>query len=353
MSNYFVTGASGWLGKAVINRLVNGFPQHSVLKQSLQVDTITALVMPGEEAALAPWTQSHPEKISIVSGDVRNPADVECFLAAADQGILIHLAGIIHPKLFVKDFTAINLDGTKNVLSAAISAGVQRAVVMSSNSPIGCNPSAEHRFDETSPYNPYMGYGKSKMLLERYTNSLYADNKLQTVLIRAPWFYGPFQPARQTEFFAMIRDGKAPIVGDGENMRSMAFVDNLAQGILLAAITPAAAGKTYWIADERPYSMNEIVNTVEYLLANEFNIKCKYSRLKLPSVLSEVALVCDWMLQTAGLYHQKIHVLSEMNKNIACSIDKAKQELAYKPLISLEDGMRQSIQQLIDQGQLR
>ncbi|MDH3380664.1 MAG: NAD-dependent epimerase/dehydratase family protein, partial [Gammaproteobacteria bacterium] len=255
-------------------------------------------------------------------------------------------------RLWTKEFQRVNVEGSKHVLRAAENSGFSRAVVMSSNSPIGCNPHRDHLFDESSPFNPYMGYGKSKMQLEKFVNQLEAEGNIETVIIRSPWFYGPFQPARQTTFFEMIRDGKAPIVGDGNNNRSMVYVDNLTQGIFLAAVTPEASGQTYWIADERPYTMNEVINTVEFLLANEFNITCKFTRLKLPSFVADFAYLCDWCLQSLGLYQQKIHVLSEMNKNIACSINKAKNELGYRPLIALEEGMRISIRQLVDKGQL-
>ncbi|HYQ70561.1 MAG TPA: NAD(P)-dependent oxidoreductase [Gammaproteobacteria bacterium] len=349
MAHYYVTGAAGWSGKALVNRLVNGFPENETLGSRLQVDSVSALVLPHEKEQLTPWRND----IDVSCGDLRNPEDCTRFLQQAGDGILIHLAGVIHPRLFAREFMQVNVEGSQNLLSAAIRNNVQRAVVMSSNSPLGCNPDREHLFDESSAYNPYMGYGKSKMLLEQYVNGLQGTAQLETVMIRGPWFYGPFQPPRQTTFFEMIRDGKAPIVGDGNNLRSMVFVDNLAQGLLLAAVSGNAAGQTYWIADEKPYTMNEVINTVEYLLANEFKIECKYSRMKLPSVVSEIAYLCDWLLQSAGLYHQKIHVLSEMNKNIACSIQKAKNELGYQPLVSLEQGMRISIQSLIDQGQLK
>lgn len=141
----------------------------------------------------------------------------------------------------------------------------------------------------------------------------------------------------------MIRDGKGPIVGSGNNLRSMAYIDNLCQGILLAAITAQANGQIYWIADERPYSMNEVVDTVEYLLESEFDQKCTHKRLKLPGIASEVALAIDALLQSFGIYHQKIHVLSEMNKSIACSISKAKRELGYAPQVELKEGMRRSL----------
>jgi nucleoside-diphosphate-sugar epimerase len=93
------------------------------------------------------------------------------------------------------------------------------------------------------------------MEMEKLVGQFYERGDIETVIIRAPWFYGPHQPPRQKFFFEMIRDGKAPVVGGGENLRSMAYTGNLAQGLLLAASRPVAAGQTYWIADERPYSM--------------------------------------------------------------------------------------------------
>jgi nucleoside-diphosphate-sugar epimerase len=119
---------------------------------------------------------------------------------------------------------------------------------------------------------------------------------------------------------------------------------------LLAATVQTAAGKTYWIADKRPYSMNEIVDTVERLLETEFQQKCAHKRLRLPGAASSVAYVADSILQRAGIYHQKIHVLSEMNKTIACSVAKAEAELGYRPAVALEEGMRQSLKWCLKQG---
>jgi nucleoside-diphosphate-sugar epimerase len=176
-------------------------------------------------------------------------------------------------------------------------------------------------------------------------------SKIETVIIRAPWFYGPNQPPRQTVFFRMIRDGKAPIVGPGDNLRSMAYVDNLCQGLLLAASHAQANGQVYWIADRRPYSMNEIIDTIERLLETEFGQRCAHKRMRLPGLASEVAWLADKSLQALGIYHQKIHVLSEMNKTIACSVARAERELGYDPTIALEEGMRRSLRWCVENGQ--
>jgi hypothetical protein len=94
--------------------------------------------------------------------------------------------------------------------------------------------------------------------------------------------------------------------------------------------------------------MVEIIDTVEMVLERDFGIKCRHKRLRLPSIASDLACLVDWGLQKFGLYHQKIHVLSEMNKTIACSIDLAEKELGYNPKIDLEEGMRRSIAWLME-----
>src|SRR5690606_7558200 len=174
--------------------------------------------------ALVPTTEAlavrarYGQSVDVVEGDIRDQVAVGRWAAGTESPIVVHLAGVIHPRK-VADFQTINVDGTRNVVEAALSAQAQRVVVMSSNSPAGTNPDREHRFDESSPYRPYLGYGRSKQAMEELVNAAHARYGLETVLLRAPWFYGPYQPPRQTLFFEMVRDGKAPIVGDGGNMR--------------------------------------------------------------------------------------------------------------------------------------
>ena len=131
----------------------------------------------------------------------------------------------------------------------------------------------------------------------------------------------------------------------------MAYVDNLCQGLMLAAITERANGQVYWIADRKPYSMNEIIDTIERLLEKEFGHTCKHKRMRLPGFASEVAWLADKTLQGLGLYNQKIHVLSDMSKTIACSVARAERELGYNPTVALEEGMRRSLKWCAENGQ--
>jgi nucleoside-diphosphate-sugar epimerase len=89
------------------------------------------------------------------------------------------------------------------------------------------------------------------------------------------------------------------------------------------------------------------------LLETEFGQKCVHRRLRLPSLASLVAYDADRTLQRFGFYNQKIHVLSEMNKTIACSTRKAEMELGYHPAVELEEGMRRSITWCMTSGNWR
>lgn len=346
MTLHLVTGAAGWLGSRLVECLARGLPDHPALSSPPQDLRIRCLVLPGQDAAPL---RAVSDRIEVVAGDLQNPADCARLCEGARGAVLFHTAGIIHPRR-VAEFYRVNVDGTVNLLQAAAAARVRRAVVMSSNSPCGCNPHPDHLFDESSPYRPYLNYGRSKMRMELAVRDFHQRGVLETVIIRAPWFYGPNQPARQTLFFRMIREGKAPIVGSGQNLRSMSYLDNLCQGLMLAAEVERAAGRIYWLADRRPYTMNEIVDTVERLLDREFGGGCAHRRLRLPGLASEVAYAADRLIQALGFYQQKIHVLSEMNKTIACSIARAQRELGYAPKVELEEGMRRSLAWCVAQG---
>jgi nucleoside-diphosphate-sugar epimerase len=339
-----VTGTLGWLGTALLQALVRGVADVDELRQPDPALEIRGLVVPGQRP---PAGATLPSRIELVEGDVRHPADCTRLCVGAKEAVLFHTAGVIHPRQ-VREFYDVNVEGTRNVLAAAIAAGVRRAVVVSSSSACGSNPHPDHRFDESSPHRPYMHYGRSKMLMECAVEAIGAAGAIETVVIRAPWFYGPWQPPRQTLFFRMVRDGKAPIVGGGTSLRSMAYVDNVCQGLLLAAAAPRASGQLFWIADARSYPMYEIVDTVERLLETEFGQTCAHRRLRLPGFASDAAWLADRVIQAAGFYQQRIHVLSEMNKTIACAIDRAERELGYAPRVGLEEGMRRSLRWLFE-----
>ena len=342
---YLVTGSPGWLGTRLVKALSGEITGFETILQSQVIEEIRCLVEPGLSTKLV---EDINPLVKAFTGDICIPESLNDFFSQSRDATLIHSIGIIHPRKGIEQLTEVNVIGTKNILEAAIHNKVKRIIAVSSNSPCGVNPNNDHLFDEESHYNPYLAYGRSKMEMETLIINAYNKGDIETVILRPCWFYGPGQPERQNQFFSMIKTGNVPIVGSGENKRSMSYVDNTCQGLLLAGNNEKANGQTYWIADERPYTMNEIINTVEQLLENEFNYEVAHKRIRLPNIASKVAYGIDWTIQKFGFYNNKIHVLSEMNKTIACSIDKAKKELGYMPRINLEEGMLRSLKWMIN-----
>lgn len=329
-----VTGAAGWLGRALVNRLLTEG------RTNLRV-----LVHTIDDRSLIP----QGDAIAVEVGDIGDRAVVDrLFDGVGPTADVIHTAGLIHPKRIAELFH-VNVTGTRNVTAAATKARVRRLVHVSSNSPFGTNSHTTDVFRQDEPYHPYYGYGRSKMEGEQLVFAASAAGEVDATVVRPPWFYGPFQPPRQTTFFRMVRNGKFPIIGGGEQRRSMVYVENLVDGILAAELTPHANGKGYWIADERPYAINEIVETVGRALRDE-GYSVKDGGMRLPAIAGRVAEIGDKLIQRTGRYQQQLHVLGEMDKTIACDISASTTDLGYRPAIALYEGMCLSIQWCKAQG---
>ena len=328
-----VTGAGGWLGTALVHRLLGE-----------RTGAIVGLVT---ETAEAERLTALDDRIRPVIGDVRDPATLAALFDPAD-GVtdVVHTAGVIHPTTFA-DFDAINHQGTRHVLDAARRADVRRFVHVSSNSPFGTNTHQTDRFRNDEPYAPYYGYGESKMHAELAVFEA-VDQGLDAVIVRPPWFYGPHQPPRQTTFFRMVRTGRFPVFGDGSQRRSMSYVDNLAHGIVLAELVETEPGRAWWIADERPYEVREIVETVGRALTDE-GFDVAPNRFRVPDLVGRLAERADLSIGRP-IANTQIHVLGEMNKTIACDISAAQRDLGYAPEVALYEGMRRSIRWCIAQG---
>ncbi|MBN2623306.1 MAG: NAD(P)-dependent oxidoreductase [Acidimicrobiales bacterium] len=332
-----VTGASGWLGQNLVRTLVT------------QRERVRCLVPVDDHAA--PLALLSPA-VEVEVGDVRDPATVDrLFDGVGAESTVFHAAAVIHPVTSTREFFDVNVGGTQNVVDRARRSGAARFVHVSSNSPFGVNPTPQDVFTEGSPYNPYLGYGKSKYEAEQIVQRAHDRGDLPTVMVRAPWFYGPYQPPRQSQFFRTIRRGRFPLVGDGTQRRSMAYTDNLVQGLLRAEVADKAPGNAYWIADAEPYELREILATVRRALVAEGLPTSGPDQVRLPRVAARMAEKADEILQARGRYVQPLHVLGELNHTIACDISRARDELGYEPTIGLEDGMRASIRWCLEHGE--
>jgi nucleoside-diphosphate-sugar epimerase len=332
-----VTGAAGWLGR---NLLATRAPTRPLVR---------ALVRTPEEASLAALAGSSVEP---VVGDVRDPATLDRLFDGVPAGAtVVHAAAVIHPTGGIRELFDVNVGGTALVLDRARRHGAARFVHLSSNSPFGANPTPEHRFSEDSPFHPHLGYGTSKYEAEELVRRAGVAGWLHTVILRPPWFYGPYQPERQTRWLRAVQRGRFPLVGDGTNRRSMVYTGNLVHGIERAEVADVAPGSAYWIADPEPYPMVDVLATVRRALAAE-GLAVTGGQPRLPRLAGVAAETADRALQRVGRYHQALHVLGELKDTIACDVSRARAELGYDPQVTLYDGMRVAVRWCLDRGML-
>jgi len=332
-----VTGAAGWLGQNLVRALA---------AQPARRRIRCLVHAPGDASLL----EIIDPRIEVAVGDVRDPTVIDTLFEGVDGATVMHAAAVIHPARQVRELFDVNVGGTQLVLDRARRIGARRFVHVSSNSPFGANATNAECFDEDSPFAPYMAYGRSKLEGEQLVQRSFDRGDLATVILRPPWFYGPFQPERQTQFLAAVRRGRFPLVGPGTQRRSMVYTGNLVQGVLLAECAPAAPGRAYWIADAEPYALRDVLRTVRDALEAE-GLPASHRRpLPIPHVAGVVAAKLDGIAQAGGRYVQVLHVLGELKDTIACDIARARRELGYEPAVALLDGMRASIRWCLARG---
>ena len=315
---FLVTGAPGWL----CNSLVKVMCEKKL--------NVRCLVLKGINT-------KYLEKLGVemIFGNVLDYDSLLPATAGIDK--VIHAVGIIHPKK-AKTFYQINTQGTKNMLEASSKNHVKKFLYISSNSAQGYNTDKNMPMTENGPDHPYTDYGKSKWEAEQIVKEFQRNKKLQTVILRPCWFYGPNPGPIMIELINHIKNGRPPIFGDGTNLRTMSYIDNTVEAILLAINNDKTNGNTYWIGDERPYRLVDVYNE----FAKQLNVKIK--PWKIPWSVCQLAEKFDIFLGKIGQYHKHLHVCGETGHNIWCDTKKAKDDFGYKPKISLSDGVKKTIE---------
>jgi len=315
---FLVTGAPGWLCNQLVEEMCNR-----------KINT-RCLVLKG-------MNTEYLEKlcVEIVYGNV---LDYNSLLSAT-EGIdkVIHAVGIIHPKK-AKTFYQINTQGTKKMLEASSANHVKKFLYISSNSAQGYNTDRHVPMTENGPDRPYTDYGKSKWKAEQIVKKFQSEKKLQTVILRPCWFYGPNPGPIMIELINHIKKGRPPIFGDGSNLRTMSYIENTVEAILLAINNDRTNGNTYWIGDEKPYKLIDVYNE----FAKQLNVKI--NPWKIPWSICQLAEKLDIFLGKLGRYHKHLHVCGETGHDIWCDTKKAKNDFGYNPQISLPDGVKKTIE---------
>lgn len=322
-----VTGAPGWLCDVVLARIAASSPRVNI-RCLFQSDL--------DAARLAAWRKEHPEVSHDVRGDL---ADANSLRAACENlrgGTVLHAAAIIHPGR-TSDWYTINRDGTLSLARAAKEQGVWRFVYVSSNAAQGAADSPTKLLTEDMPCNPLSHYGRSKFDAEQGLLKLHEAGKFDVVIVRPCMFYGPPVPQRHIDVFKRIQSGRLPLVGGGHYARSLSYIDDLADGIILALHHANAPGEIFNLCDAQPYTTRQVCEA----MAAALGVAPKF--LSLPGFSASVAYGIDSALAACGIYSMNFHLLGEANWNVGCSSRKATDRLGFAPKVDVVEGYRRAV----------
>lgn len=246
MQKVLVTGASGFIGQHLIKRLTR---DGIAIRALIHNDKSRTLFPPG---------------IELIQGDIRDQKQVK--RTTEGQDTIFHLAGKAHALSELqedeRDYQSINLDGTRNLLEAAWTGGIQNFIFFSSVKAMGEETEATRCLDESVLPQPLTAYGRSKLAAEQLVLTEGKRSGFHAVCLRLPLVYGPGNKGNLFRMIRMIDKGFFPPFPKVENLRSMVHIENVIEAALHVSKHPKASGQCYIITDQRAYSTNEIYETI-------------------------------------------------------------------------------------------
>jgi nucleoside-diphosphate-sugar epimerase len=325
-----VTGVPGWLSAAFLRSIADDpIPG---------LEDVRCLAQHGSDLERqAP----SPMRVEVVRGDLTDPESLERAVRGVDT--VLHAAAVIHVR-HIRDYYAVNTDGTRRLAAHAARAGVKRFVYVSSNAAGGRSPGPKSVMREADLDRPLSHYGRSKRLAEKWL--LETPGPMEAVVLRPCMFYGPPVPSRHVEVYKRIVHSRMPLVGGGAYARSLVYIDNLVQCVRLALVKPAAAKSVYYVADREPYTTREVI----VAMARALGVEARF--LRLPAIAATAAYEADRLLSMFGVYQQTLHLVGEGNWNVGVSVEKARRELGYEPKVSIDQGMRLAVDWCRERGLL-
>lgn len=256
--------------------------------------------------------------------------------------VLIHAAAVRHRHgATAKAYRASNVELPERILRAA-AGRVRRFVLISSVGVYGFPEKLPIR--ETHPFAPATLYSATKVEAEKLVRELGAELGVEVVIVRPTIVYGKGDKNGMLDKMArMIRAGSYRIVGSGENVLHHTHVDDVVDGVLLAARSPAARGEDFILSGPETTTLAGLSDLVARAVGK------KVPRLRVPLGFARAAATVVDVLAYRGLAfvereppinHEKLDV---MTRSIAFDCGKAKERLGFAPKVSYAEGIRRTL----------
>jgi GlcNAc-P-P-Und epimerase len=321
--NVLITGGSGFIGRYFHTALLAAGHQVSILD----------LTTPSWDAAPA----------RIVVGDVRDPSAVRRALGGCDA--ILHLAAAHHDFGIAREtFFSVNETGARILCAGADEAGLKNICFFSTVAVYGAAPKPHHEEAATSPVSPY---GESKLAAERvFRTWTEAGNGRRCLVIRPTVVFGPRNFANMYTLIRQVDAGPFLRVGTGDNIKSLAYVENLVEGVLHLWQNPVAeAFEVFNYVDKPDLDTRSLIAAIYGALGR------RPPTFHLPLGLALVgALLFDLMIRISG---RNLPIstarIRKMSAQTQFEADKVR-EAGFEPSVTLVEGINRMTRWYLNEG---
>lgn len=305
---FLVTGANGFVGRALCATLVqHGHDVRGAVRRS--------------DIAL----NSNISRVTV--GEINAQTDWSAALSGID--VLIHLAARVHVMHETSadpldEFRRTNVQGTEHLARRAAAQGVKRLVFVSSIKVNGEETTGGQRYTEHDVPSPQDTYGVSKWEAEQALHRVAKETGLEVVIVRPPLVYGPGVKGNFERMLQVLNEGVPLPLASVNNLRSLIYVENLADALRVCAIHPAAAGETYLLGDGDDISTPDMLRQLALAMGKPARI------FPFPAVL----------LRLAGNLLGKSEEIARLLGSLQIDSGKIRRELNWQPPFTLQQGLQ-------------
>jgi UDP-glucose 4-epimerase len=317
-----VTGATGAVGPAVV--------------RTLQESGHTVRVFSRGQPAAGVL----PPEVEVFRGELEELALLRD--AADGAAVVIHLAALLHQ--FAPESAAlneryqhVNVAGTRNVVQAALAAGVGRIVYLSTIAVYG--PTNGEVADEDTPPRPDTPYGRAKLEAETCVTAALRESAPIGVVLRSAAVYGPRIKGNYRTLAEAIARGRYLPIGRGDNRRTLVHEQDLARAVALAADHPDAAGGIFNVSDGRLHRLADIVHAIYRAVGRT------HPRMHVPVRVARLLVFAgDLLTRISGLRLPMTgDALDKYLEDVAIDATRIQRVLGFVPAIDLDTGWRDTM----------
>ncbi|MBI3529719.1 MAG: SDR family oxidoreductase [Betaproteobacteria bacterium] len=314
MTACLITGASGFVGRALWTALRGrGFTARAAMRLYSAVE-----FPPGAEGTEV-----------VRTGDIGSATDWTAALRGCEA--VVHLAARVH---IMREsggdareaFFRTNVEGSENLARQAARAGVRRFVFLSSVKVNG-EITRERAFTESDPPAPTDAYGASKAQAEERLKKIADETGMEVVILRPPLVYGPGVKANFLGLLRAVDSGLPLPLSSISNLRSLVYVGNLVHALEACLVHPAAANRTFFVADDHDVSTPQLVREIAAALGKE-------------ALLFPISPV---LLRGIGALTGRTEQIARLTGSLRVDVSSIKKALGWQPPFSLQQGLARTV----------